>query len=732
MRDSELQRAPAPAIQEGELVHSTFSVATSGEGDSFFDYLRSIWERRLVVAGITLAAILAAVLYCVTATPVYQASAQLAIEPENPNVLAFKPVIEEETSKSDYYQTQYQLLRSRTLARTTLDRLKLWTHPDFVARPDWGGAMAQHLIALAATRTEAQVVDAAPGEPPEPTESVAELQAIGRFLANLTIEPVRGSRLLNVRFLSSDPVVSRNVVNTLLRAHIERTLDFRSAASREALRWLNLRLAQQRKLVEESEHALQQYLEDTSAGSAVERQTVIGQRLADMNAALTRARAERIGREAMYEQLQRLRDDSSAELPISSPALEVLRNERAALRRKEAQLALELGDRHPDLIEVRAAVGAVEDRLEAETQRYLDAARKDVLADQIRESNLQRALEAEKAQAMVLEKKGIEYSVLQREAESNRQMFQSLLQRTRETSISGELNTSNVRIVDEASLPLSSVAPRKRVILPLAAVGGLGLGAICAMLLGVRDDRIKSPAHLRRRVSLRFLGFAPAVSRRTLSAGELQIDPHRASAYTEALRVVRTNLSFCLGDATPRIVLVTSSVRGEGKSMIAGNLAVALSQANQRVLVVDGDLRRPRQHLLFGVERGPGLAEYLGDHVVQTPLLQTTQVPRVSVMAAGMAVDNAADLLGFNPVVRLTQSFGRNFDWIVIDTPPVSEVTDACLFARGEARVLFVVAANQVSGELVQAAVARLAATDAEFAGAVLSRVRTGDAGGGY
>lgn len=729
MRDSDLQPAPVSVVHEGELVHSTFST-TGVEGDSVFDYLRSIWERRLIVAAVSVLVVLAAGVYCLTATPLYQASAQLSIEPENPNVLAFKPVIQEETSKSDYYQTQYQLLRSRTLARMTLDQLKLWSHRDFQARGDWGGTLAGSLVALLAAPTDAGTT--APPDPPAATESVAELQAIGRFLANLSIDPVRGSRLLNVRFLSSEPEVSRNVVNTLLRAHIARTLEFRSAASHEALGWLNVRLAQQRKLVEESEHALQQYLEETSAGSAVERQTVIGQRLADMNAALTRARAERIGREAMYEQLQRLRDDASAELPVSSPAIEVLRNERAALRRKEAQLSVELGDRHPDLIEVRATVGDVERRLEAETQRYLDAARKDVLADQIREKNLTQALESEKAYAMTLEKKGIEYSVLQREAESNRQMFQSLLQRASETSISGELNTSNVRIVDEASLPLSSVAPRKRVILPVAAIAGLGLGIAAALLLGMRDDRIKSPAHLRRRVSLRFLGFAPAVSRRVLSGGELQVDGHRASAYTEALRVVRTNLSFCLGDATPRIVLVTSAMRGEGKSMITGNLAVALSQANQRVLVVDGDLRRPRQHLLFKVDRSPGLADYLADSVAQTPLLQTTQVPRVSVMAAGAAVDNAADLLGFNPVERLTQTFGRNFDWIIIDTPPVSEVTDACLFARGDARVLFVVAANQVSGEMVQAAVARLAATDAEFAGAVLSRVRTGDAGGGY
>jgi capsular exopolysaccharide synthesis family protein len=719
MNDLE-RRSARPIVREGELVRETHTfAATAVESENVFDYLKIVWDRRVVVGGIWLAVTMTAVIYCFTATPLYQASAQIIIEPENPNVLAFKAVIEEETSKSDYYQTQYQLLRSRMLVRSTLDQLKLWSHQDFKARVDRGGTVAASLSNFLFGEALAS-----PSEPPGPQESVPELQAIGRFLAHLTIEPVRGSRLLNVRFMGSDPRLCRDVVNTLVRAHIDRSLEFRSAASREASRWLDVRIAQQRKLVEASENALQQYLVEQNAGSAFERQTIVGQRLSELNAALIRAKSERIAREAMYQQLQILRSNpDGAELPVSTPAIEALRAERAGLRRKEAQMSEELGDRHPDLIAVRASVQDVDVRLGAEVQRYLDSVRKDVQADVLREQNLARELQDEKGRAMALEQKGIEYSVLQREADSNRQVFQSLLQRAKETAVSGELNTSNVRLVDPATLPLSTIAPRKRLILPLAALAGLGLGITTALLLAIRDDRIRSPEHIRRQLDLRFLGFAPVLPSRIVESGELQLDDPRTGEFAEALRVVRTNLSFCVRDQTPRVVLVTSSAHGEGKTMIAANLAVALAQAHQRVLVVDGDLRRPRLHDVFSCERQPGLSDYLADPISGKPVVQRTDVAGLSVMTAGTAVDSPSDLLGFSPAEQLVKGFGPDFDWIIIDTPPTEEVTDACLFAQSGARVLFVVAPKHTTGELARTSVARLATTEAEFAGAVLSRV---------
>jgi succinoglycan biosynthesis transport protein ExoP len=712
---------PLPAVRGNELlVDASTAAGRATETQNVFDYVRAVWERRAIVASIWIAVTAAAVVYCFVATPLYEATAQLIIEPENPNVLSFKAVIEEETSKSDYYATQYQLLRSRTLVRTTLDRLNLWSHRDFQARPDRAGNVALAVSDLVGGTAEARPAGA---ELPGSEERIPELQAIGRFLASLTIEPVRGSRLLNVRFTGSDPHMCRDVVNTLILAHIERTLELRSAASREASRWLDTRLAEQRKLVEASEHALQQYLIDQNAGTGVERDTMVSQRLSELNAALTRAKAERIAREAQYEQLRLLRADPSTELPVSTPAIESLRAERATLRRRESQMVSELGDRHPDLIELRAAQRDAATRLDAEIDRYLESVRKDLDTERLREENLARVLQSERNNAISLDRKGIEYRVLQREADSNRQVFQSLLQRAKETAVSGELNTSNVRIVDRASLPLSTISPRKRIVIPLAIFGGLGLGVVVALLLSIRDDRIRSPEHIQRRLDLRFLGFAPTLPRRDVEHGELQLEERCNSTFAEALRMVRTNLSFCFRGRSPRVLLVTSASRGEGKTLIASNLAVALAQVHQRVLLVDGDLRRPRVHSVFQRERTPGLADYLVDTTSGKPPVQDTDIAQLRVMTAGSPADNPADLLGFNPVAQLAGGLGRDFDWIIIDTPPIEEVTDACLFAQDGARVLFVIAPEQVSGERARAAVARLAATEAEFAGAVLSRI---------
>ena len=683
------------------------------------DYVRMVWQWRYAAAVVFAVVMAAAISYAFTATPIYQARAQLLIEPESPNVLEFKQVVEEQTSKVDYYATQLQILRSRTLAKATLDRLELWQHREFKAQADWFSWMRSRID----SKTESATTNLGQNAS---GESIAELQAIGRFLQRLTVEPIRTTRLVNIYFISEDPKLSSDVVNTLVRAYIERSMDLKLTTSAEALAWLNEQLPQRRAEVDKEEHFLQQFRDLNDSLTLEGRQNVVSQRLGDLNAASTRAKTERIAKETAYEQLQRLGDGVEVtQIPdgVLRPALDELRLELIRLQHEEARLAAQLGDRHPDLVVARIAVKDMDRRLRDEIARQRETAQAEAAAARTREQRLSEAFEAQKTEVLRLDRKAIEYGALQREAGSNRQMLESLLQRANEMSVSRNLKTSNIRIVDEASTPLSSVYPRKRVILGVGAFVGITFGLGTALLLGYADTRMRSPDEVRRQLDLPVLGSVPSLPRKVFKNARPLLARGVSDEFAEALRVVRTNVALDRDSSGPHVLLVTSTASGEGKTLIATNLAVALAHARQRVLLIDGDMRRPCLHEAFDLPQSPGLSELFRDSTIAATAVRESGVPGLEILTAGTEPLNPADLLGFDPIARINEMLGRDFDWIVIDSPPVGDVTDACLFAGGATRVLFVVAGDRVTRTDARAAVDRLAAADASFAGAVLSRV---------
>jgi polysaccharide biosynthesis transport protein len=272
-------------------------------------------------------------------------------------------------------------------------------------------------------------------------------------------------------------------------------------------------------------------------------------------------------------------------------------------------------------------------------------------------------------------------------------------------------------------VPLSTVYPRSALLLGIAGFAGTGLGLALVLVLGHVDDRLRTGEEIRRWLDVTYLGNVPTVPRKLLRRSEVVTDQAGADGFSESLRMVRTNLAFFCEQGMPRVIVVTSTSRGEGKTLVATNLAVALAQARQRVLLVDGDMRRPRLHEIFAVERGPGLADLLSSPELGTSVLRETQQPNLTLMAAGSEPAQTADLLGFDPITQLLAALDRTFDWVIVDSPPVDAATDACLLAHRVSRVLFVVAGRRVSRTAARTAVDRLSASGADFVGAVLTRM---------
>src|SRR5439155_6006456 len=340
----------------------------------------------------------------------------------------------------------------------------------------------------------------------------------------------------------TDPVLSATVPNGLAKAYIEQTMEFKFDTSREASNWLGQRLTEQRKKVEASELALQQYREQSGSVALDDRQNIVVQKLADLNAAVTKAKTERLAKEASYQQLEKAQNDPQAldTLPVvlGNVFVQQLRSELATLQRQEAQMAEKLGEKHGDMIKIRSAIQSMEAKLQAEVAKVVQSMRNDYQASVAQEQSLVTALEAQKRDALGLNRKGIEYGVLQREAESNRQLYNNVLQRAKETGVSESLRASTVRIVDYAQVPRSPIFPDRYQDSVIALCTALVCALGTALFFEYLDSRIKTPDEIKSRLGLPYLGLLPSLPKQSAERTAILITNSVTPTFTEAFRHV--------------------------------------------------------------------------------------------------------------------------------------------------------------------------------------------------
>lgn len=736
------------------------SAERTGYGDSsllptsdvhLLDYVRVIYKRRWLAVTAFLVVVVSMVVYTFTQTPVYAARVQLLIDPENPNVISFKEVIEQDKSTTDYYQTQYKILQSRLLAKRTIEATNLWNSPEF-AGTDKGGVGSSLLTGVGLgggadkTKDPAKNGQAGPGAPAagsdgadrdrqvstpsvpviKADETPAQSRVIDSFLRHLTISPIRNSRLVDVTFESISAEMAAQCANELARAYIEQSLDFKFRSTREAADWLKAQMESQRKQVETTEQALQKYKEQTDSVSLEDKQNIVTQTLAELNAAVTKARTERMQKESLYNQIRAIQHDRAAldTFPaiLSNPFIQQLKGQHADLQRTEASQSEKLGEKHPDMLKTKRAIAEADAKLQGEIGKVVLSLKNDYEAALSQERRLQGALEAQKAEAMALSRKGIDYGVLSRDASTNRQMFDSLLQRTKETNVSAENRTSNIRVVDKAEVPRRPVRPNKTMNLLLAIFGGAVFAAGLAFFFEYIDNRIKNPDELKNFLGLPFLGLVPRLNDKEAGENPL-LHTGVPTSFAEAFRNLRTNVLFSSAEDGGRAVVVTSTGPGEGKTTVASNLAIALAQAGQRVLIVDADMRKPKVHTAFKENQAPGLSNVLVGNVKASEAVRKTPVQNLWLLVAGVAPPNPAELLGSQRFRDFLSTLQEHFDWVIVDTPPVMAVTDASVIGHIASGVIFVIGCEQTSKYTANAALEQLEGAHARFLGGVLNKV---------
>jgi capsular exopolysaccharide synthesis family protein len=499
------------------------------------------------------------------------------------------------------------------------------------------------------------------------------------------------------------------------------------AAVKEVNDWLAARVTEQRQKVDISERALQRFREQHQIVVADGAENPIVAKLNELTAASTRTKAARLDKESALNKVELLRGEPDvlqrAPQMLADPIVQRLRLELEKLQRDRSQMAEKLQDRHPDMIKVREAIQATQTQLQREMDRVVEAVREDVAATRVTENALSDALEHHKQEALALNRKGVDLGILEREAQSNRQIYDMLMQRARETSIAKEITPRQIRILDPAEVPRTPIYPKTRQNMTMAAFAGLALAIALAFGFDQLDSRVKTPDEIKSRLGLPLLGFVPEVHHRNGSDDPPNMTNGAPSAFIEAIRRVRTNVLYSFVDESLKAIVVTSASLSEGKTIVASNLAIAIAQTGQRVLLIDADMRRPTLHRMFNLKRDPGLSNLLVGTVKASEVVQESGVRSLWVLPSGHRPPNPPELLGSQRFKSMLASFAGHFDWVILDAPPIMPVTDACVLVNKTTGVLFVVGAERVSRQIVRRSLEQLANVEAHILGGILTRV---------
>jgi capsular exopolysaccharide synthesis family protein len=654
------------------------------EDKPFMAYLRVLLRYRLMVAAVFVSCVALGLLKSYTTRPLYKAEAQILVERENPAILTFKAVSEvnERGWADDYYQTQSKLLQSRSLARKVVQELGLLGNPEF-----------------------------APGGSADPR---ALDGAANLFLNRLSVQWIRNSRLIIVGFESHDPELAARAANTLAAAYIQQTLEARAETAGEASRWLARQIEDERAKVAGAEVALQAVREKDGIVNIDERRVLVEQRLRDLGSALTALKSQRVQKEALFRQMQAAPDPEELPEALRSKLIESLRIDLARLERDLAERRQRYLEHHPEVLRVRTQIDDTRRTIAAESARIVRAAQADYEAVAAQEKGVAEALDAAKAEALDLQRRGVQYDSLKRELEAGKEVLNGLLARHKQADVAGALESSNLRVADPAAVPRVPIRPRRALDLLMGILLGSVAGVALALLRDGLDDTLKTPDDVRVGLPATLLAVVPDRA----AAGTAE-----EGAFREGHRLLRAALGHFWRDAGGRAILVTSTAPGEGKTLTSVSLARALSAAGERTLLIDADLRKPQAHEAVGARRSPGFVEVVAG---ETRLEQAIQPlgGALDFMGSGGAL--SADALTGDRVAPVLAAARLLYRWVVIDTSPVGAVADALVMAPAADGVVVVAGAETVPRGAVRRTLERLGESGARVLGVVLNRARVG------
>jgi succinoglycan biosynthesis transport protein ExoP len=723
----EIRAGVVPPDTGGAL---TMPPVGSGQPVHILDRFNAVFKHRRI-AGTAFALVVTSMMVQTYSTiPVYQTSARIEIQDERSTSVTTIGVNDPTwwQESAPYYQTQYEILRSRELARRVVRRLNLKDNPNFNGHaPQPRDPLTLVRQARASLSTWARGLVTKPQPPAAPAvadESAQEGGLISAFLGGVSVMPYATTRLVDVVYQHTDPEFAAVAANTLAEEYTQQNLDQRLSNNAKELAFVNEQLEAATLKVKQGEQALQQYREVNNAQSLDDRQNIVVARLTSLSQAVTEKRTERQQKETLYNQVRGAdpASDAADTFPLigNNPAVVSAQSQLAVLKAERISLGQTYGPDAPKMREVETKIEAAARLLIAERRKVIDSAKNEYEAAVAQERNFAADLDRANVANVDLDRKSGDYRILQRDLDSQRQIFQSLLDRQKQLSVVANSRANNVRLMDRAEPRRSPISPNPRKDWLTAILAGLTLAFGLAFGIEYLDDTIKTPEDVTKRLKLPLLGLVPA-----LRGGRVPVltetVPHD---FGEAFRSLRTSLVFTSGSESTRVMAVTSSQPLEGKTTTACNLALALALGGSRVLLIDADLRRPGLHKTMGLQNEAGLSHLLVGQARVREVIQRTADPNLFVITAGRTPPNPSELLASERMNHFIANLAHGpFDWVVIDTPPVLAVTDAVIIAQKVASVVFVIGSEMTRRVHAERALETLQSGRARNIGVVLNRV---------
>lgn len=686
--------------------------------------LRILRRWRWVILAITAAAMVAGLIITLLMTPKYTAVASMEIARESDQVTNFQGV-ERDVSIADqeFYQTQYGLLRSRSLSERVATQLRLIDNPGFFEM--FGEDQDKPAFTLTNGRY--------------PASGRAERVRIAGEILNeyVGVDPQRLSRLVNIHFTSPDPAFSARVANAWSDSFIRMNLERKVQATAYGRQVLQRQLADYKKRLDESQRQLVAYAsseqiinlpaQSQGDGTTTQERSIVADDLASLNAALSEATADRIAAEARARQSGPSSSSSSA---LANIAINNLRERRAELAAEYQQLMVRFEPGYPAAQAIQSQIDQLDRSIAREEQRVSNSVQTDYRQALQREQTLRARVDELKSSYLDLRRRSIQYNIFQQEVDTNRALYDGLLQRFKEIGVAGGVGVNNINVVDPADVPQKPSSPRPLLNLLISFLLGLGLGVAIAFGLEQLDEAVSDPSEIERRLGLPLLGTIPKV----LSESPKDALVDRKSDLVDAYLAAYTSLGFSTEHGIPRAFAVTSTRPAEGKSTTALALATTLARSGKSVILVDGDMRSPSVHQLGGVTHDRGLSNFLaGEDDVDTLTFRMDDLG-ITAMTAGPIPPNAAELLTGSRFKALIKRLLTQFDHVVIDSPPVMGLADAPLIASQVEGVIYAVEAHGVRARQIKTALERLAGANAWVIGVILTKfeARKADYGYGY
>ncbi len=697
------------------------------------DYLDVIIRRKWLIGAVLFVVFVTTLIVTLAMTPIYKATGRLEFNLQPPKVTKFEDMVVPQTQTREFMNTQTKLLTSDSLAWRGIEALDRVNNPDFntdiESKDDGPGILAGIREAVGALVGRGQ--DEAN---PENDEAAVQQRLLKAFADSLGIKAERDTTILNLAFSSPDPVLARDVVNTLIRSFIAWQMDKKVGAAALANEQLQKQVEVARIRLEKSESDLNSFAQKAGIVSLDSRMNLVYKQLEEINTALAQAHAQRLTKEALDKQA---RESGVTALPmvIDNELIQQLRQQYVELVSQYEDLLVVFKPDYPEAKRLKAKLDDVAGKIASEENRILQGIHNDYLVSLKNEESLREQAELAKTKALELNDRATQYQILAREVETNKGIHQSLLQRVKEIDATVGTDISNIQVVDHSLLPVEPDKPRIKLNLLLAIGIGLMLGVAAAFLLEFLDNTVKSMDEISDRFGITILGVLPEAEEKFREKLDFLVVSEPRAGFSEAIRTTRVSIQLSTAaEGGTRTLLVTSTTEGEGKSTIAVNMAQAFAAAGDKVLIIDSDLRRPRLHKVF-TSAGPrtgGLSELLIGSKSLDEVVRSAGQKNLYFMPAGLLPPNPAELLASKRMRLCLEKLSTVFDRIIIDGPPSVGFADVLVLGSLVNGVILVTTLGKTHRQALRLFKRSLNNINARLLGTIVNRLDVQSRYGGY